>query len=72
MGNISRTNNVVEGWHRKQSLTDVTIDNTLMRLKNETKQRTSFLNHRIRTLRARFNIMTPITFFEKMANLISL
>ncbi|KAF0985885.1 hypothetical protein HZS_8179 [Henneguya salminicola] len=38
MGNVPRANNVVEGWHRKQSLSDVKIDNTPLRSQNETNQ----------------------------------
>ncbi|KAF0985901.1 LOW QUALITY PROTEIN: hypothetical protein HZS_1303 [Henneguya salminicola] len=54
------------------SLTDVKIDNTPMRPQNETDQRTSLLNQRIRTLAARLHEITPITFLENMVNLISL
>ncbi|KAF0987654.1 hypothetical protein HZS_5698 [Henneguya salminicola] len=38
MGNVPRTNDVVEGWHREQSLTDVKIDNMPMRPQKETNQ----------------------------------
>ncbi|KAF0986784.1 hypothetical protein HZS_6373 [Henneguya salminicola] len=56
----------------EQKLTDIKIDNTPMRPQNETNQQSSFLNQLIRTLSERFHEMTPITFLENMANLISL